>query len=107
MATSTIKKSIPRYLQFKSTDANDTVYTFTDPWLNKGSIGVVLCWGSCDPNMGFLLMIYEFNNSVTLQTIYNNSDRTFSASISGETITVTASAIIWGGMRFLSYNGNV
>ena len=24
-----------------------------------------------------------------------------------ETITVTASATIWGGMRFLSYNGNV
>ena len=107
MATSTIKKTLPEYLQFKSDDANATVFTFTDPWLNHGSIGVVLCWGSCAPNMGFLLMIYEYNGAIALQTIYNNSDITFTVSISGETITVTASATIWGGMRFLSYNGNV
>lgn len=53
----------------------------------------------------YLGMVFvHTNNSASVTTIATNTSYTFTASVSGDTLTITASTTLWAGLRLLWFN---
>lgn len=53
----------------------------------------------------YLGMVFvHTNNSASVTTIATNTNYTFTASVSGDTLTITASTTLWAGLRLLWFN---
>ena len=106
MATSTIKREFGSFY-VKSDASNNTSYSFTIPSLDANYFTYILFWGGWD-NSGtgdtFLGMIVHLSATTVLEMLKDTPNRTFSASVSGKTLTITANATLWGGLRVLAIN---
>lgn len=86
--------------------SNKTTFTFSDLHnLNNSSIFKhgLLVWGisSNSQSAGISFVFVDTNGNVTVINLTGNTDRTFTGSVSGTTLTITASQTMYGGLKLI------
>lgn len=86
--------------------SNTTTFTFPNLHnLNHPSIFKhgLLVWGisSNSQSAGISFVFVDTNGNVTVFNLTGNTDRTFTGSVSGTTLTITANQTMYGGLKLI------
>lgn len=87
--------------------SNDTTFTFDNlNGLNDTSRFryALLVWGTNSTSFDVSMMYINVSNEVYFKNLGGSTGRTFTGSISNGQLTITASAVMYGGVRLIWLN---